>query len=164
MRFAWKSQYAFVVGAKSFPTIKMSNTSAIIMLYGYSTFLPKVYKYLVILLCNYYYVINIYHHYKIFCQLSLNLHSIPVLSLVWFSRGVWSRFNYTSITVMSKCFVHTRICIWVRSLRCASLVTWFCYQTIAKPGNKTSTPSWPDPYGSDHYTAAVLLLGFAINW
>ena len=25
------------------------------------------------------------------------------------------------------------------------LVTWFCYQLIAKPGNKTATVSWPDP-------------------
>ena len=36
--------------------------------------------------------------------------------------------------------------IWVRSQRCGCLVTWFCYQMIAKPGNKTATPSWPDPY------------------
>ena len=27
--------------------------------------------------------------------------------------------------------------------------TWFCYQLIAKPGNKTSTHPWPDPYTSD---------------
>ena len=30
------------------------------------------------------------------------------------------------------------------SRRC--LVTWFCYQLIAKLGNKTATVSWPDPY------------------
>ena len=36
--------------------------------------------------------------------------------------------------------------IWVRSQRCGCLVTWFCYQMIAKPGNKTDAPSWPDPY------------------
>ena len=35
--------------------------------------------------------------------------------------------------------------IWVRSWRCACLVTWFCYQMIAKPGNKTGPPAWPDP-------------------
>ena len=34
----------------------------------------------------------------------------------------------------------------VRSRRCACLVTWFCYEIIAKPGDKTDTPSWPDPY------------------
>ena len=29
------------------------------------------------------------------------------------------------------------------------LVTWFCYQLIAKPGNKTATVSWPDPYDTE---------------
>ena len=38
------------------------------------------------------------------------------------------------------------IYIWVRSWNCGCLVTWFCYQLIAKPGNKTATVSWPDPY------------------
>ena len=36
--------------------------------------------------------------------------------------------------------------IWVGSWRCDCLVTWFCYQKIAKPGNKTATLPWPDPY------------------
>ena len=27
-----------------------------------------------------------------------------------------------------------------------AVVTWFCYHLIAKPGNKTAAPSWPDPY------------------
>ena len=35
--------------------------------------------------------------------------------------------------------------MWVRSWNCGCLVTWFCYQLIAKPGNKTATVSWPDP-------------------
>ena len=39
--------------------------------------------------------------------------------------------------------------IWIRSRRCGCLVTWFCYQMIAKPGNKTAAPSWPDP--CNHY-------------
>ena len=30
-------------------------------------------------------------------------------------------------------------------MSCGCLVTWFCYQLIAKPGNKTATVSWPDP-------------------
>ena len=34
--------------------------------------------------------------------------------------------------------------IWVGSRNCRCLVTWFCYQMIAKPGNKTGTVSWPD--------------------
>ena len=36
--------------------------------------------------------------------------------------------------------------IWVRSRNCGCLVTWFCYQLIAKPGNRTAAVSWPDPY------------------
>ena len=36
--------------------------------------------------------------------------------------------------------------IWFRSWNCGCLVTWFCYQLIAKPGNKTATVLWPDPY------------------
>ena len=36
--------------------------------------------------------------------------------------------------------------IWVRSWRCGCLVTWFCYQLIAKAGIKTAAPSWPHPY------------------
>ena len=35
--------------------------------------------------------------------------------------------------------------IWVRSRNCSCLVTWFCYQLIAKPVNKTATVWWPDP-------------------
>ena len=35
--------------------------------------------------------------------------------------------------------------MWVRSRNCGCLVTWFCYQLIAKPGNKTAAVSWPDP-------------------
>ena len=38
------------------------------------------------------------------------------------------------------------IVIWVRSRNCGCLVTWFCYQLIAKPGNKTAAVSWPDLY------------------
>ena len=41
----------------------------------------------------------------------------------------------------------TCLCIWVRSRNCGCLVTWFCYQLIAKPGNKTAVVSRPDPYG-----------------
>ena len=36
--------------------------------------------------------------------------------------------------------------IWFKSRRCGCLVTWFCYQMIAKPGYQTAAPSWPDPY------------------
>ena len=36
--------------------------------------------------------------------------------------------------------------IWLRSRNCGCLVTWFCYQLIAKPDNKTAAVSWPAPY------------------
>ena len=36
--------------------------------------------------------------------------------------------------------------IWVRSWNCGCLVTRFCYQLTAKPGNKTAAVPWPDPY------------------
>ena len=36
--------------------------------------------------------------------------------------------------------------IWARSWNCGCLVTWLCYQLIAKPGNKTAPVPWPDPY------------------
>ena len=42
------------------------------------------------------------------------------------------------------------VTIWVRSRNCGCLVTWFCYQLIAKLGNKTAAVSWPDPY--DNFT------------
>ena len=38
--------------------------------------------------------------------------------------------------------------IWFRSRNCDCLVTWFNYQLIAKPGNKTATVPWADPYGN----------------
>ena len=40
---------------------------------------------------------------------------------------------------------HSSAMTWVRSQNYVCLVTWFCYQLIAKPGNKTATVSWPDP-------------------
>ena len=39
-------------------------------------------------------------------------------------------------------FVLKKKTMWVRSSRGACLVTWFCYQMIAKPGNKTFV-TWP---------------------
>ena len=47
--------------------------------------------------------------------------------------------------------VSSVVSLWVRSRNCGCLVTWFCYQVIAKPGNKTVAHSWPDPY--QHWSA-----------
>ena len=52
---------------------------------------------------------------------------------------------------------------WVRSWNCDCPVTWFCYQLIAKPGNRTTTVPWPDPYTLHCFTAFVLLLKKVIN-
>ena len=49
--------------------------------------------------------------------------------------------------------------IWVRSRNYGCLVTWFCYQLIAKPGNKTVAVSWPDPYNHIfHYIGEILFV------
>ena len=47
------------------------------------------------------------------------------------------------------------ICIWVRSRNCGCLVTWFCFQMIAKPGNKTATVPWPDPYAPSQWETTL---------
>ena len=51
--------------------------------------------------------------------------------------------NYTALVVSGRLMGYV---IWVRSRNCGCLVTWFCYQLIAKPGNKTATVLWPDQY------------------
>ena len=50
------------------------------------------------------------------------------------------------------------IWIWIRSHDCGCLVAWFCYQLIARPGNKTATVSWPDPY--IHHYAQMYVSGY----
>ena len=48
--------------------------------------------------------------------------------------------------------------IWVRSRRCGCLVTWFCHQMIAKPGNKTAAHSWPDQYICGKHQWSIFLI------
>ena len=60
-----------------------------------------------------------------------------------------------------ECFpMHSHI-IWVRSWNCGCLIAWFCYQLIAKPGNKTAAvsvtwPIWAFPSANalPHFTAS----------
>ena len=63
---------------------------------------------------------------------------------------------------------YLKLIIWVRSRNCGCLVTWFCYQLIAKPGNKTAAFSWPDPYtvGCCHNTVHRnnMILCTALQW
>ena len=55
----------------------------------------------------------------------------------------WWQFHYT---LWFSHFGDKQWRIWVRSRNFGCLVTWFCYQLIAKPGNKTAAVPWPDPY------------------
>ena len=78
---------------------------------------------------------------------------------------IWNAMKWTSLSV-NRCHFpdmqcpndsHVIVCtstIWVRSRNCGCLVTWFCYQLIAKPGNKTAAVSWPIPYGADTFYAS----------
>ena len=51
------------------------------------------------------------------------------------------------ITPKPSIYMHYIYTIWLTSQRCDCLVALFCYHSIAKTGNKTVTPLWPDPYG-----------------
>ena len=55
---------------------------------------------------------------------------------------------------MSTIFLYDYSCMYICTMYmgqvnkgvCGCLVTWFCYQMIAKPGNKRATSLWLDPY------------------
>ena len=63
-------------------------------------------------------------------------------------------------------WMNVKLCICGSgSWRCDCFVTWFCYQLIAKTGNKAATPPGPDPYapmcpfisGNDtHYNEVIM--------
>ena len=77
--------------------------------------------------------------------------------LISHSSPMYTRYMVSA--VLSKSYKNMHYCftnfIWVKSRRCGCLVTWFCYHFIAKPGNKTATPSWPDP--SMHLSMLIYL-------
>ena len=50
-----------------------------------------------------------------------------------------------SLSYIMFIYIYIYICR-VRSRNCGCLVTWFYYQMIAKPGNKTAAVPWPEPY------------------
>ena len=58
------------------------------------------------------------------------------------------------VVIINRHYHKTLYNIWVRSWNFGCLVTWFCYQLIAKPGNKTATVSWPDPSLHWHGTSS----------
>ena len=57
--------------------------------------------------------------------------------------SVSANFHLCSVSVSVVLYTYTYTYIY-RSGGC--LVTWFCYQLMAKPGNKTAAVLWPDPY------------------
>ena len=71
----------------------------------------------------------------------------PNKSSIYIYEHYWMHLNnaHQAPQIMMECNAIQNP-IWVRSRNCGCLVTWFCYQLIAKPGNKTATISWPDSY------------------
>ena len=64
---------------------------------------------------------------------------VPILSYINKNSALIDTF-WTTL------YQHSTLYLWVRSRNCGCLVNWFCYQLIAKPGNKTAAVSWPDQY------------------
>ena len=63
----------------------------------------------------------------------------------------WSNFHEAwGKCVMCDISIVCWKCIWVRSQNWGCLVTWFYYQLIAKPGDKTASVPWPDSYMHVH--------------
>ena len=79
-------------------------------------------------------------------------------------KACWLTYKYIDKLLSIKLLIEqmmsqfTDTSIWVRSRSCGRLVTWFCYQMIAKPSNKTATHSWSDPYASTELKCLKLLL------
>ena len=71
-------------------------------------------------------------------------------ALDWHTSHKWASFGFVFVKPVFMNPSVQFLWIWVRSRNCSCLVTWFCYQLIAKPGNKTAIVSWPDPYTLGH--------------
>ena len=81
-----------------------------------------------------------------------------IVKLCWKPRPSINRYRWEMISLF--CDMILYCCLFSQDIhqryvfencmsqtwRCGCLVTWFCCQLIAKPGNKTAAPSWPDPY------------------
>ena len=52
----------------------------------------------------------------------------------WFEMPSWSLWRQCNVSMS----------LQLGSQRCCCLFTWFCHQQMAKPGNKTATPPWPN--------------------
>ena len=73
-----------------------------------------------------------------------------LITLLWAGLAIIRICAIVMTTDIWKCVYTSHRMLWVSSRRCGCVVTWFCYQLIAKPGNKTAVPSWPNPYCNDH--------------
>ena len=94
-------------------------------------------------------------------NLKLDLHPPGVNELKIWASTVSTSDTWTGMLATTD--VHLSLWdIWVRSRNCGCLVTWFCYQLIAKPGNKTATVLWPDPYASTKAEARSQFTG--VDW
>ena len=70
-----------------------------------------------------------------------------LVGYLWYSETCIKRPSNFVVSQDGWSFTTGRINkISVRSRNCGCLVTWFCYQLIAKPRNKTATVPWSDPY------------------
>ena len=68
-----------------------------------------------------------------------------------FTSGLF--LAYPCIVSETAYIIMIMIMIRVGSWWCGWLVTWFCYQLIAKPGNKTAALPWPEHlYFALHFT------------
>ena len=93
--------------------------------------------------------IYIYTYIYIYMYASVNyaiIGSDNGLPPVWHHTIIWINTGLSFIVPLRRNYNEIHIKIWVRSRNCVSLVTWFCYELIAKPGNKTASVLWPDPY------------------
>ena len=63
----------------------------------------------------------------------------------------WNLWHCIDVVCLAHDYILLWICIWVRSRNCGCFVTWFCYQLIAKPGNKTAAVSLPDSYIHEYW-------------
>ena len=65
-------------------------------------------------------------------------HCVPAN---WVNNGLLMKCQRTESSCAQPCNIHMPLVfiIWVRSRNCGCIVTWFCYQLIAKPGKKRAT-------------------------
>ena len=87
------------------------------------------------------------------CHMLLSLTGTVYMDVMTTDRmQLWYILYWETSAIHARNYGHFLVIIWVRPRRCGCLVTWFCYQLIAKPGNKTTTPLRPDPYSGAIWT------------